>query len=296
MASWQAHMMTFLIRRFVRDRFIRSPNLATLRKVFDGQQPRVPRGFEATQQTLGGVPGEWMTAAGVTPVGTLLYLHGGAFVACSSVTHRPLTSAFAKRGWRVFAPDYRLAPEHPFPAQIEDCIAVYRALLASGVDARQLVVAGDSAGGNLALTLCLSLRSAGLPLPRALALLSPVTDFAWTGASTKSNSGRCAMFSQETLPVGVELYLGDHDVRDPMASPYYADLTGLPPMLFHVGANEILRDDSVRLAERAKQAGIEVELEVWPVVPHVWQLHGFMPEARASVTKAHGFLQRHLDS
>ena len=237
-----------------------------------------------------------MTASGVPAIGTLLYLHGGAQVACSPVTHRPLTAAFARRGWRVFAPDYRLAPEHRFPAQNDDCLAVYRGLLAAGVDPRRLVVAGDSAGCNLALTLCLRLREAGLPQPSALGLLSPITDYAGTGGSVQSNSKRCAMFSHTLLDVGVELYLGDHDVRDPLASPHYADLTGLPPMVFHVGADELLRDDSVRLAERAKQAGIEVEIEIWAVVPHVWQLHRFIPEARASLAKVHAFLGRHVSA
>ena len=294
MASWQAHVATFFTRRMVRARLVRSPGLDTLRKVFNGAQPSVPRGCEAKQESVGGVPCEWMTAKGVAPVGTLLYLHGGAHVACSSITHRPVTSAFAKRGWRVLAPDYRLAPEHRFPAQIDDCIAVYRALLADGLDARQLVVAGDSSGGNLALALCLSLRAAGVTQPRALALFSPITDFLWTGESATSNSARCAMFSRDMLPIGRDMYIGDHDPRDPLASPYYADLSGLPPMLFHAGADELLRDDSVRTAERAKEAGIEVEVKVWPVVPHAWQIHPWMPEGRTSVEQAHAFLQRYL--
>jgi monoterpene epsilon-lactone hydrolase len=294
MASWQAYVTTFFTRRLVRARLVGSPDAATIRKVFNASQPSVPRGCEAKRESIGGVAGEWMIAKASAPIGTLLYLHGGAHVACSSITHRPVTSAFAKRGWRVFAPDYRLAPEHRFPAQIDDCVAVYRALLASGVDARQLAVAGDSAGGNLTLALCLALRAAGLPQPAALALFSPVTDFAGTGESTTINSDRCAMFSKDILPIGSGLYLGDHDARDPLASPYYADLTGLPPMLFHVGADEILLDDSVRVAQRAKQVGIEVEIKIWPVVPHAWQIHPWMPEGRDSVLQAHTFLQRHL--
>ena len=117
MASWQAHVVTFFTRRLVRARLARSPDLVTIRKVFNASQPSVPRGCEATRESIGGVPGEWLSAKGVAPIGTLLYLHGGAHVACSSVTHRPVTAAFAKRGWRVFAPDYRLAPEHRFPAR-----------------------------------------------------------------------------------------------------------------------------------------------------------------------------------
>jgi acetyl esterase/lipase len=225
----------------------------------------------------------------------MLYLHGGAHVACSPITHRPLTSWFAKQGWRVFAPDYRLAPENRFPAGLEDCVAVYRALLADGVDPKQLVVAGDSAGGNLTLALCLSLRNLGLPQPTAIALLSPVTDFTWSGASITTNSARCAMFSKDILPVGSHLYLDQHDPRDPLASPYFADLKGLPTMIIHAGEDEILGDDSIRVAEHAKQAGVEVQLRTWPVVPHVWQmLHPFVPEARESLRLIHSFLQSRL--
>jgi acetyl esterase/lipase len=193
----------------------------------------------------------------------------------------------------VFVPEYRLAPEHHFPAGLNDCVAAYSALLASN-DAKQLVVAGDSAGGNLALALCLSLRNLNLQQPVAIGLLSPVTDFTWSGDSSTTNSNRCAMFSKDILPVGAHLYLGQHDPRDPLASPYYADLTGLPPMIFQVGDDEILRDDSIRVAAHAKQAGVEVQIKSWPVVPHVWQmLHPLLPEARESLQLVNEFLRQH---
>jgi acetyl esterase/lipase len=295
MASWQAHVVNFLTRRFVRVPLLRSPTLATIRKVFNARQPPIPKGCTAIQANIGGIDGERMTVEGMTATGTMLYLHGGAFVACSPITHRPLTSWFAKRGWRVFAPDYRLAPEFRFPAQIEDITAVYRAMLDRGVNPKQLVVAGDSAGGNLALALCLSLRSANLPQPAALALMSPVTDLAWSGDSIRHNTERCAMFSQSILPVGAELYLGRHDPRDPLVSPYYADLDGLPPMIFHVGRNEILLDDSVRMAEQAQAAGIDVQIKTWPVVPHVWQmLHRWLPEGRQSLETIDDFLRANI--
>jgi acetyl esterase/lipase len=134
-----------------------------------------------------------------------------------------------------------------------------------------------------------------MPQPAAIALLSPVTDFTWSGASTTDNSDRCAMFSKDILPVGAHLYLGTHDPRDPLASPYYADLKNLPPMVFQVGEDEILLDDSVRVAEHARQAGIEVEIKTWPVVPHVWQMvHRLLPEARESLRLVDTFLRKHL--
>ena len=297
MASWQAHFFAAACKFAIKRPLVKSPNVATIRKVFNAQQPRVPRDCSATSDTVGGVRGEWILSDSVAPRGTMLYLHGGAYVACSPVTHRPITSWFARQGWRVFAPDYRLAPEHRFPAQLEDAVAVYRALLESGTDTRSLVVTGDSAGGNLSLALCLSLRDAALPLPIALALFSPVTDFTWSGASIADNSQSCAMFSQAIMPIGTELFLGAHDPRDPLASPYFADLRGLPPMLVHVGRDEILRDDSIRVAEHARQAGLEVALRTWPVVPHVWQmLHRWMPEGRESLRLTHAFLARHSAS
>jgi len=225
----------------------------------------------------------------------LLYIHGGAHVACSPQTHRPITSVFAQHDWQVFAPDYRLAPEHRFPAGLEDVVSAYAGILATGIDPSQVAVAGDSAGGNLALALCLSLRASNQDLPAALVLFSPVTDFAWTGDSILSNSKSCAMLSHEVLPVGSQLYLGNHDPRDPLASPLYADLNGLPPMLIHASDHEVLRDDSLRLAARAKQAGVVVELRTWPKVPHVWQMaHRFIPEGRTSLRLANEFLDRYV--
>jgi acetyl esterase/lipase len=295
MASWQAHVITWVCKWTIKRPLVKSPTLVTLRKILGATLHPVPRGCTAQDGIVGSARGEWMTADGVKTVGTLLYIHGGAHVTGSPRTHRPITSWFAKQGWRVFVPDYRLAPEHRFPSGLEDCVAVYRALLADGVDPRKLVVAGDSAGGNLTLALCLSLRAAGTPQPAAIALFSPVTDFTWSGASCTDNSDRCAMFSKNFLPVGARLYLGTHDPTDPLASPYYADLTELPPMVFHVGEDEILLDDSVRVAEHARRAGIEVEIKTWPVVPHVWQMvHPLLPEARESLRLVDTFLRKHL--
>jgi acetyl esterase/lipase len=295
MASWQAHVVTWVCKWTIKRPLVKSPSLATLRKTLGRTLHPVPKSCTAQQNVVGGVHGEWMTANGVNAIGTLLYIHGGAHVACSPKTHRPFTSWFAKQGWRVFAPDYRLAPEHRFPSGLEDCVAAYRALLTDGVDPRKLVVAGDSAGGNLTLALCLSLRAAGIPQPAAIALFSPVTDFTWSGASSTGNSDRCAMFSKDILPIGAQLYLGTHDPKDPLVSPYYAELKGLPPMVLQVGEDEILLDDSVRVAEHARQAEVEVEIKIWPVVPHVWQMvHALLPEARESLRLVNTFLTGHL--
>jgi acetyl esterase/lipase len=243
---------------------------------------KVPAYVRIRPERIAGVAGEWVEAgkSGVT----LLYLHGGGYVACSAEMHRPITVRFAQHGLRVFAPDYRMAPEHLFPGAVEDAVAVYRDLTG------KIVVAGDSAGGGLALALLISLRDAGLPLPSAVALFSPWTDLAATGESLVSNDRRCALFHGANIGTGARFYLGDADPRNPLASPLYADLSQLPPMLIHVGENEVLLDDSKRLAEKARAAGVKVELKIWPVVPHDWQLVPSMPEARQSLREAARFL------
>lgn len=291
--SWQAHTLSFLLRRTFKPRLARAQTMEQIRKVFQAGTPPLPANCSAIPDVVGGVAGEWVTVGGVKPAATMLYLHGGGYIACSPQSHRPATSAFALAGFRTFVPDYRLAPEHPFPAAVEDAIAVYRGLLAD-LPSNRIVVAGDSAGGGLALALLLSLQEQGLPLPAAAALFSPLTDLAATGNSIRENSRRCAMFNTESIPRAAQRYLGDADRRIPLASPLYADLRGLPPLLIHVGANETLLDDSLRLAELARAAGLQVESKVWPAVPHVWQLmHRWIPEGRESLAQASSFLLRY---
>jgi cation diffusion facilitator CzcD-associated flavoprotein CzcO/acetyl esterase/lipase len=290
MASWQARVAGFLVRRRVRAALGDMSDIARVRDVFRRPLPH-PGGARFTPATVGGVKGEWVDA--IDGTATLLYLHGGGFVGCSPMTHRPLTVALARRGFRVFVPDYRLAPEHPFPAAIDDATAVWRALRAEQMatgGAQRMVVSGDSAGGNLALALMLRLRDAGEPLPAAAALFSPATDLAGESASMVENAGRDAMFRADGLHHLREAYLAGADPMQPLASPVRADLRGLPPLLVHVGESELLRDDSVRLAQKARADDVPVQLRVWPVVPHVWQLIWQLPEAKASVREAAAFL------
>ena len=293
-ASWQARLAAFVVRRRVRPALADMRNIAAVRQAFAGTVLPVAKGVRYTPATLGGVAGEWVQAeaAATTPgssATTLLYLHGGGFVGCSPQTHRPLTAAFALQGLRVFVPDYRLAPEHPFPAAPLDVLAVYRALRAAG-PAGRLVVAGDSAGGNLALGLLLTLRDAGEALPDAAALFSPALDLTGASPSATLNAQRDAMFDPAQMPHLAAAYLAGADAAQPQASPLLGSLAGLPPLLLHVGQAEVLRDDSIRLAQKAREAGVQVELQVFPVVPHVWQLIQWLPEARRSVRAAAHFL------
>ncbi len=292
MASLRAHIYDLAIRLAVKRRLGRTLDVYAIRRAFEGARFPAPAGVAFTPGVVGGVPGEWAqadAAGGERP--TLLYLHGGGFIACSAQVYRPVTGHFARAGFRVFTPDYRLAPEHPFPAAVEDCAAVWAALAPAG----PAVVAGDSAGGTLALTTIIEARRLGLTPPAAATLFSPATDLIGRSASFRTNGRRDAMFRPESLMRLVPAYLAGADPADPRASPIEADFSGFPPLLIHVGAREILRDDSLRLAEKAREAGVPVELTVFPVVAHAWQLaESFLPEARRSLDGAAAFLHRAL--
>jgi acetyl esterase/lipase len=291
MASWQAHLSVWIVKWRVKRKLRGVRDYRVARAILKPDDYTVPAGVRISPAQVGGVPGEWVD--GSSPAKTvLLYLHGGGFFGCSAQSHRPVTVGFALQGFRVLAPDYRLAPENQFPAAVDDAVAAYRGLLSEENLPGHIVIGGDSAGGGLALSLLLALREAGIPLPAGAALFSPWTDLAATGESVRTNATRCAMFNGPDIGPSARYYLGKTDPRNPLASPLYADLTGLPPLLIHVGADEVLRDDSTRLAERARAAGVRVELKVWPVVPHAWQLApNKIPEARQSLRESAAFLR-----
>lgn len=223
----------------------------------------------------------------------MLYLHGGGFVSGSPVTHRPITASLARSTRRrVFSLDYRLAPEHRYPAALDDALAAYRWLLERGDAVHPLVLAGDSAGGGLVLSTLVRVRDAGLPLPAAAVCLSPWADLAGTGESIRSNDGRCAMFRPQNITDFAGAYLGDASPVDPFASPVFADLAGLPPLLLQVGATELLLDDSRRVHEKIQRAGGTSRLEVFDGVFHGWQmLSGIMPEANAALQQVAAFVR-----
>jgi monoterpene epsilon-lactone hydrolase len=287
-ASWQAHVASWILRHTLKPRLHRARTIGEVRRLLTPPPFHVPRKIKIEPATIGGVPGEWVTGPNPAPI-TLLYIHGGGYFACSAKTHRPITVAYALGGFRVYAPDYRLAPEHPFPAAVDDALAVYRVLAG---ETSPLVLSGESAGGGLALALMLAARDAALPLPAAAALFSPWTDLAATGDSIRTNDRSCAMFHGEPIAREARRYLNGADPRNPLASPLYADLRNLPPLLIHASRDEVLRDDSIRFAERARAAGVSVDLKIWPVVSHAWQLSQFfVPEARQSLREASAFLR-----
>ncbi|HEV2237077.1 MAG TPA: alpha/beta hydrolase [Ktedonobacterales bacterium] len=256
-----------------------------------------PRGTVAEAVAAGGVPAEWVSVPTSAPDRVLLYLHGGSYTIGSPRSHRALVAQIARAaGVRALALDYRLAPEHRFPAPVEDATAAYRWLLAQGNAPERIVIAGDSAGGGLTLATALALRDAGDPLPAALVCLSPWTDLAATGASLKTRAQLDPALSPNGIAAAGQRYVGpEGDTRAPLASPLYADLRGLPPTLIQVGDHEILLDDSTRLAERARAAGVAVTLEVWPEMWHVFEaLAGYLPEADQAIGKIGAFMRARL--
>lgn len=255
-----------------------------------------PPGTSFEEIEAGGVPAEWVTASGVSDDRVLLYLHGGAYTICSPRTHRRITAALSKEtGVRVLAADYRLAPEHPFPAAVEDALAVYRWLLGNGHAAARVAVVGDSAGGGLAVAMLLAARDAGLPMPAAAVTISPWADLVLDSESLETKADVDPMLSRERLTQAAGQYLGGADAADPKASPVYADMRGLPPLLVHVGGREILLDDAKRLAQRAEQHGVDVTLEVEEEMIHVWHiLAGLTPEGDEGIRRVAAFLREHL--
>jgi acetyl esterase/lipase len=244
--------------------------------------------------SAGGAPGEWFRrqdAAGRT----VLYLHGGGYGLGTIDTHRDLIARIGRASRaNALALEYRLAPEHRFPSQLEDALAAYLWLLQQGIDPRRLIVAGDSAGGGLTLSLLVKLRDSGYPLPAAAVCLSPWVDLEGLGASLDQND-RYDYISRRALSQYRKRFVDDENVRNPLAAPLYADLRRLPPMLVQVGSAETLLDDSRRIVERAREAGVDVTFRVWEDMIHVWQLFAFMvPQGSAAIDEIGAFIREHV--
>ena len=249
---------------------------------------KAPENLAVERTTVGGVPGEWLRMPGVDETRVLLHFHGGGYCMGSCTTNRAMVARLAAAcGVKAFLPDYRLAPEHAFPAPVEDALAVYRGLLEERIPSKNILISGDSAGGGLALATLVSLRDGKEPLPSAAILFSPWTDLALTGSSLTSRSKADPWLFPRIAEIQARRYCGDNDPRNPLISPLYADLQGLPPLLVQVGEDEILLSDSTRLAESAREAGVDVCLDVWPGMWHVWQcLAPKMPEATRAIEAA----------
>ncbi len=291
--SIQLFFIDKLLRLTVKRRFRRNPDVMELRAIMAELPLRAAPGHIAVETiTLGGIKTERLRTAKADETKAILYIHGGGFVAGVPGNHRPLTWRLAdKTGVPVYVIDYRLAPEHPFPAGLDDCVAAYRGLLGKGIATNSIVIAGDSAGGNLTLVTALKLKALGLAQPGGLVCLSPVTDLDGF-ESRRSNVRSDALFTAEMMPSLAPLYSPNHDPADPLISPYRGDVSGLPPTLIQCSAIEILRDDSVQMAKKMKDAGVPVTLEVWPKVFHVWHMMADMlPEGRKAIDTIAAFIK-----
>jgi len=239
----------------------------------------VPDDISVAAARIADIPVEWISAPNSRDDGVLLYLHGGGYVIGSPNSHRHLVGKLsAESGLQGLLVDYRLAPEHPFPAAVEDALSVYASLLTHGYEPEQVAVAGDSAGGGLVIAMMLAVKDAKLPQPAAGICISPWTDLTQTADSFLSNAEFDPTVSKQSLDYFAELYIADEDIKNPYASPLFGDLTGLPPLLVQVGSIEVLLDDSTQLVERAKDSGVSAMLEVWEEMIHVW--HRYYPLLR----------------
>lgn len=260
-------------------------------------QMLVPDSIRTARTTLGDRPALHVEPDSGPRAGTILYFHGGGWVVGSPESVLSLTgNLVARTGFGAYSVDYRLAPEHPFPAAIDDTLSAYRALLDSGQDPSTIAFAGDSAGGGLSVTTCLAARDAGLPLPAAVVTFSPGLDATRTGRSMDTKEGIDPIFTRKSVEHTGAMYLAGADPHQPLLSPaVLADLTGFPPMLIQVGTNEILLDDSTRLAARARAAGVDVILDITADVPHVFQsFAGVLDEADQALDRAALFLTQHV--
>ena len=268
---------------------------------YRSEKPAVPQGVQLQRVNIGNVPAEWLIPAQADDAEkTILYFHGGAWLFGWYNTHRMLLGHISKQARkRALAVDYRLAPEYPFPAALEDCLAGYHYLLDRGIRPDQVIMTGDSAGGNLVISSMLALRAAGEPLPVAGVCISPVTDLTAEGVSYDVNANKDAILSSglyaKFANILQDSYSSGHDPHDQLISPFYADLHGLPPLLVQAGEDEILQSSITTFVEKARREGVDVTYEVWPAMWHVWHIYNpYLPEARNAVNSITRYIKEKL--
>ena len=293
--SFEANLLRLVLRWFVKVRDGRGPTIAEFRRKMariDWIIPGPPKDTKTIELDAGGVTALRVTGPESRDGYHVIYLHGGGYMFGSASYYRNFLWRIARATQaQVLFINYRLAPEHPFPAALGDAVGAYRWLLADGADPRRIVIMGDSAGGGLALAALLRLRDEAVALPAAAVVLSPWTDLAMTGESCRVNAEADPMLDAGQAKYVAQFYLAGADPRNPYASPLYGDPTGLPRSLIQVGGDEILLDDSVRMAQKMRAVGIDVELEVWPLMPHAWPLFArILPEGRRAIDKIGAFV------
>ena len=297
MPSLRARFMNAFLRRTTKALWRDGMDILEVRKHALRMDRRLagkpPTGVPIEDVSLDGVPATWIGDRSLESRGTLLYLHGGAWCLHLPGIYRRFGARLsALTGMRVLLVDYRLAPEHPFPAATDDCYAAYRWLVGHGYGERPLVVAGDSAGGSLTAVTLMRARDAGLPLASCAVMISPSTDLTMSGPSATYNLDADPMFSEASFRLLPPIVCPGLDRADPLLSPLFGDWAGLPPLLFHAGSTEVLLDDSVRAQDRARQAGVAAEIEVWWQMVHVFQVFHMLPESGQALARIGDFIAR----
>jgi epsilon-lactone hydrolase len=254
-----------------------------------------PPGVRFQAGNLGGVPCEWVLPAEGSPTPIFMHFHGGGYVMGMPAASRTLTSQLAlSRAMRVVSVDYRLAPEHPFPAAVEDAVAAYRALLHSGISAKYVAFGGESAGGGLTIAALIAARDEGLPMPACAVVVSPWTDMTCKAASFDAKALTDPLLTRKSLSDMAAAYLGGANPRTPLASPNFGDLRRLPPLLIHVGSEEVLLDDAMALLDAARGQGVDATIEIWEDMIHVWHMfHPMLPQSGEAIEQLARFMRKH---
>lgn len=292
MASRRSKLLAWVSRRTMKNKLGASGSVPKERENLDKMSGLMSRRPPGQPASINGVSGEWLLPKTGDGGRVILYLHGGGYALGSPLSHRDMVGAMGDAAHaRAFLADYRLAPEHPFPAAVEDAVAAYRGLLEMGIDPAKLCIAGDSAGGGLTVATLVALRDGGLPLPAAGICISPWADLTCSSNSMTSMAEADPMLRPDALRWMAGLYLNGQDPKSPLASPVFADLKGLPPLLIQVGTEEALYDDAITLSRVAHEAGVDATLEVWEGMMHVWHLMAkLIPEGKRAIEAIGAFV------
>jgi epsilon-lactone hydrolase len=297
--AWRRWWVHLMLRMTAKRMTVIDVDIGKLRMeqaAFDARFARVDPEARRTPVDCAGVAAEWIDVPGSRAERVLLYLHGGGWMFRYPLTHASMVARICRPlGTRALMVDYRLAPEHRFPAGPDDCHAAYRWLLGQGIEPRNIVIAGDSAGGNLTLVTLHRIKAAGEPVPACAVAISPVVDFTISGKSFLTNARHDPMFTLATVIALRGMYAAPEQFLQPSVSPLYADFAGFPPLLFQVGSIEVLRDESVRAAAKAHAAGVTVELEIWHGMAHVFQALALLPQSGAAIESMVRFIHSHTD-
>jgi monoterpene epsilon-lactone hydrolase len=298
MPSFRSKFCRILTKYLVASKFNPNMTIDEMRRGMESltKLARLPSKTKVEKVSFNGISAEWICAKEAHEDRVILYLHGGGYNIGSLNTHRELAAHISMTsGAKVLLPNYRLAPEHPFPSALEDTTSAYRWLLDTGLTGRNISIAGDSAGGALSIATSISLRDTGEPSPSSIACISPWTDLEMSGNSIKTLAKIDPLLNLQLLKIMASNYIGDNDPCSPLISPIYADLRGISPLLIHVGSDEMLLDDSTRIAEKAKNAEVDVTLKIYDQMWHAWHLNvRLMPEAKNAIEELGSFIRKHF--